>query len=58
MKDERNLRISFAKAGNGISARLVVPVPWLRKMGVNQEEREVKVVFDEETQMITICKKK
>lgn len=57
MTEERSLKISFAKAGNGIGAKLTVPVPWLRKMGINPDDRNVKVIFDEETQTITIQKK-
>ncbi len=56
--DKREVKVSFGKAGNGIGAKISLPVPWLKKMGIVQEDREVDMSFDEDTQQIIISKKK
>ena len=56
--EKREVKISFGKSGNGIGAKLTMPIPFLRKLGITQEEREVEVLYDEENQIITIKKKK
>ncbi len=56
--EKRTLKVSFSKAGNGIGARIPLSVPFLKKLGITQEEREVDIVYDEEKQIITIQKKK
>ena len=46
--EERILKITFAKAGNGGRvARLTVPIKWLDKMEIIPEEREVIVKFED-----------
>ena len=55
--EKRDLKISFYKAGNGKSARLVLPVPWLRKLNINDDEREIELILDEEKQQLIIKKK-
>lgn len=56
--EKRSLKISFSKAGTGMGAKLTLPIPVLRKLGITQEEREVELTFDEERQVIEIRKKK
>lgn len=56
--EKRELKVSFAKAGNGIGAKLTLPVPFLRKLGITQEEREIELILDEERQVLEIRKKK
>lgn len=57
--EKRILKVSFFKSGSGsISPKLNLPKTFLDKIGVNQEEREVEVEINEETQEITIRKKK
>lgn len=56
--EKRDLNVSFYKAGNGIGTKMTLPMPWLRKMGVTQEEKQVEIEFNEETQEIIIRKKK
>lgn len=56
--EKRELNISFAKAGNGKNARVVVPIPWLRKLNITEEEREIDLIFDEENQQLIIKKRK
>ena len=41
--EKRNVRVSFQKSGNGRGARITLFMPWLRKMGVSEEEREVVI---------------
>lgn len=55
--ERRELNISFAKAGTGKSARLVVPIPWLRKLNITEEEREIYLMLDEEKQELIIKKR-
>lgn len=54
----RKLNISFAKAGNGKNARLIIPIPWLRKLNITEEEKEVDLIFDEENQQLILKKRK
>ena len=56
--EKRELNISFAKAGNGKNARVVVPIPWLRKLNITEEERQIDLIFDEENQQLIIKKRK
>lgn len=56
--EKRDLKISFGKSGNGIGAKLTIPIPFLRKLGINQDEREIELIFDEEKQVLEIRKKK
>lgn len=56
--EKRDLKISFGKSGNGIGAKLTLPIPFLRKLGINQEERDIELILDEEKQVIEIRKKK
>lgn len=52
--EKRKAKVMFAKAGNGVNARMIIPIPWLREMGVDSENREVEIIFDKETKEITI----
>lgn len=55
--EKRELNISFGKAGTGKSARLVIPIPWLRKLEITEDEREVYLIFDEEKKQLIIKKR-
>lgn len=56
--EKRELNISFAKAGNGKNARLILPIPWLRKLNITEDEREVELILDEENQQLIVKKRK
>lgn len=56
--EKRNAKIQFPKSGNGTGARIILSPPLLRKLGINQEEREVVVTYDEEKQQVIIQKRK
>ncbi len=56
--EKRDLNVSFYKAGDGTGTKITLPKPWLRKMGVTEEEKQIELTFNEETQEITIRKKK
>ena len=55
--EERNLNISFYKAGNGTSCRLTLPIIWLRELGINPEEKAIKLIFDKENNQLIIKKR-
>ncbi len=56
--EKRDLNIAFYKSGSGcISTRITLPKKWIEKMEISLEEREVEVVFNEDTKEITIRKK-
>ncbi len=55
--EKRELNISFGKAGTGKSARLIIPIPWLRKLNITEDEREVYLMLDEENQELIIKKR-
>lgn len=56
--EKRNSKISFSKAGNGLGAKVTLSVPLLKKFGINTEERNVEIIYDENKQEIIIRKKK
>lgn len=56
--EKRDLNISFYKAGGTLATRLNIPIPWIKKMGINPDDRGVEVIFDEEKEQLIIRKKK
>lgn len=55
--EEKKLRILISKNGNGtINPRFPIPLEWFKKMGLSEESREVKAIFNEETGKIEIEK--
>ena len=57
MEEKRNAKIIFHKAGNGKSAKITVPIPWLRELEITEEKREVEISISSEKKEITIRKK-
>ena len=55
--ERRDGRVSFHKSGSGRGAKVTIPIPWLRKMGISEEDREIVFIFDEENQKLIIEKK-
>lgn len=55
--EKRNLKVSFYKAGNGISTRVNVPIVWLRKLGISEENKEIELLFDEEKKCLILKKR-
>lgn len=44
---ERKLKIIFGKSGSGsYTARLTIPISWVKEMGITQEDREVTAKFE------------
>lgn len=56
--EKRVLKVSFSKAGTGMGAKLTLPIPVLRKLGITPEEREIELTINEEKQVLEIRKKK
>lgn len=57
--EERELRVIFSKDGRGATnTKITLPVKWVRNMGVNPEQREVILQYDEENEQIIIKKAK
>lgn len=57
MKSKIN-KITLAKAGNGaISPKLSIPWKWIQGIEITEEEREVKISYDEKKKRIIITKK-
>lgn len=55
--EQRNLKISFGKSGNGGRvARITLPVKWLDSMKIIPEDRTVIVNFDSKTKEIVLKK--
>ncbi|WP_317412659.1 AbrB/MazE/SpoVT family DNA-binding domain-containing protein [Clostridium baratii] len=45
--EKRELKISFNKSGRGsITPKMTLPAVWIKEMGINIENREVEVVFE------------
>lgn len=56
--EKRKLRIIFHKAGNGKGAKLNMPIPWLRDLGIDENEREVELILNKKNKEIIIRKDK
>ena len=56
--EKRKANVIFHRAGNGKSAKITIPIPWLREMEVTEEKREVELLFDKENKKIEIKQKK
>ena len=55
--EERVLKVLWNKSGSGsISPRILIPIGWLRDMGVNEEELEIKAIYNNETKKIELSK--
>lgn len=51
MQEERILKVSFNKSGgtagkNGMTTRVTLPIKWVRYLGINEEDREIKAKID------------
>jgi len=56
--EERTLKILWSKSGSGsISPRALIPINWLREMGIDENNRELKAIYDKEKEEIVIKKK-
>jgi len=55
--ENRELKISFAKSGTGTGAKLTLPIPWLKKLGLSKEDRDINLTLDEEKKIIIISKR-
>jgi hypothetical protein len=50
MKETRAAKIIVNKGGSGSSTfRATLPTNWIRKMGLGQEKRDIRLEFDGET---------
>lgn len=46
--EKRTLKISFNKAGSGsITPKMTLPMTWIKEMGIDTENREVEVTFED-----------
>ena len=55
--EQRNLKVSFNKSGSGsFSASIRLPISWIKELGIDQDNRNVEVAF--ENGKIIIEKKK
>ncbi|MDD7761636.1 MAG: AbrB/MazE/SpoVT family DNA-binding domain-containing protein [Ezakiella sp.] len=44
--EERKANIIFAKNGQGYTTnRVTLPVPWIKALGVTEDQREVKITL-------------
>ena len=47
--DQRDLKVSFNKGGSGsISASIRLPISWIKELGIDQDNRDVEVYFNED----------
>ena len=60
--DKRKGKILFNKSGgtatgeNAYTCRVTIPTSWIKKLEITKENREVELIFDEETKEIIIKK--
>ncbi|WP_311695696.1 hypothetical protein [Sneathia sanguinegens] len=57
MKTIRDGKVSFVKMGNGKGAKVNLSIPLLKTLEITEEEREVKIEYDDTLKQITIKKK-
>lgn len=59
-KKDLNMRITkvmFNSDGKGgVTPKISIPISWLRDMGIDTEEREIKLSYDEKTKSFTAIK--
>lgn len=56
MKTKIN-KVTLSKSGKGdITPKLSIPWSWLQGIGVNEQEREIRLSYDEERKVITVEK--
>lgn len=49
MKEERKAKLIINKSGSGsLTTRATLPIKWIKKMGLNEEERNLILEFDGE----------
>ena len=51
--EERKVKVTFGKAGNGTGARISLSVPNLKKLGVTPEDRNIVIVYEDDKTTIT-----
>ena len=54
--EKKKSNISFNKSRNSFSPKLNLPLSWLEKLEINQENKEVEMILDEENKMIIVKK--
>lgn len=58
VKETRELKLLFSKSGAGnLSPRVSLPLPWIKHMGMDLDERDIEVTYSPRTKKITIRKK-
>ena len=58
VKETRDLKISFNKAGNGgLTPKVSLPIMWVKHMGLDLDERDIEVTYSPRTKKITIRKR-
>ena len=50
MKTERKAKISFIKMGTGKGCKVNLSIPLLKEFGINEDNREAKIIYDTENQ--------
>ena len=55
--EKRDLKISFYKAGTGKGARIILPIPWLRKLDITENEKDIELILGEENNQLIIKKR-
>lgn len=56
--EEKELNVSFYKAGGGVSTRINLPKKWTKDMEIVEDDKTIIMTYDEEKKTITISKKK
>lgn len=56
--EEKELNVSFYKAGGGVSTRINLPKKWTKDMEILEDDKTIIMTYDEEKKTITISKKK
>ncbi len=55
--EEKKVKVILYKSGDGyVTPRAPIPMKWFKKMGLSEEELEVKIRFNEETNELIIRK--
>lgn len=55
--EERILKINFNKSGRGTKTpKLALPTSFIRDMGITEEDREIKLLYDTEKKEIILKK--
>lgn len=54
--ESRNAKITFYKAGNGMTNKVTIPADFVRFLELSKENNDIKIILDKENHQLIIKK--